>query len=632
MIVTRYRPDSDSVPRPTWRVTPTALPPMDDFEIVDSPQDVDLDWELLDDAHDDDEHVTAACEESPNGADHRSSPAVDAEDEQPLTPPVAEDAPAADETPEESDPDEDTDDEAVLEAVEAVLAAVTATDDETVGGTTIAAELPSEHVATEEKPCADDLEARYLYEKQCVRNVRALQTTKETNSDINAKARAALDEWTPKAKRAYDDAADAAAEAAEKAAEVAAVCCSFCKEKAELAADKFQELLLDPDIGWARIEPPAVTVIAPAVLIAALLVACVSWLAVVGGFRGGAAVHEHHQSTHMQQLTLIEKEMARLEAFNYRPIPVEIVQPYEQPKKAKKTKKSRHNKTRASFKSLMADPTIHPEILELIVPIPTPLINITVEPTRSPQQRVSKRAARHRARRTVNATTLPVVDVNTQPLRVKGWASMDERSNSANAAPLIVAEIYNAVGGWPSMVHHYPRLALRPSARHRHELEHIIVSPTLKRTNRSIELSIAISTATTITSSGNDMPIGCYSYTNIDNNTLVLSTFASASHLVTNSSLPAVGDGTLWPTIPLPPSPTIHAPIRMPPIAMAMPPIQAAISLPPVVITVTTQAIPPQCFPWVLLTDCLNRRCPRPTQSALLSPYRRRPTIAAATQ
>ena len=59
---------------------------MDDFEIVDSPQDVDLDWELLDDADDDDEPATAACEESPNGADHRSSPAVDAEYEQPLTP------------------------------------------------------------------------------------------------------------------------------------------------------------------------------------------------------------------------------------------------------------------------------------------------------------------------------------------------------------------------------------------------------------------------------------------------------------------------------------------------------------------------------------------------------------------
>merc|ERR1711907_811041 len=75
-----------------------------------------------------------------------------------------------------------------------------------------------------------------------------------------------------------------------------------------------------------------------------------------------------------------------------------------------------------------------------------------------------------------------------------------------------------------------------------------------------------------------------------------------------NLSMLALGDGTLWPTIPLPPSPSVHPPISMPPNAVPMPPVDSAIFMPPVAISLGSSEPDFKIMADALLTNALVLR------------------------
>merc|ERR1711871_1619544 len=75
-----------------------------------------------------------------------------------------------------------------------------------------------------------------------------------------------------------------------------------------------------------------------------------------------------------------------------------------------------------------------------------------------------------------------------------------------------------------------------------------------------------------------------------------------------NLSMLALGDGTLWPTIPLPPSPSVHPPISMPPNAVPMPPADSAIFMPPVAISLGSSEPAFKIMADALLTNALVLR------------------------
>lgn len=437
----------------------------------------------------------------------------------------------------------------------------------------------------DDKPsCADDLKA--AYDEVCARNLRALRKTKEVNAEMNAKARAALEEWTPKARQAYAEATEAAAD-----------CYDVFLGKAEQAADKIKQLIDDQANGDEDAQDHLpLTVLTPAVVIAALLVALLSWLA----SSSGVQELRPHDLVHMEQLTLIEKEMARLGATNYRPPTIEMP-PYARPKNTARAKK---NRTRAHRAASTAGVPAR-SIAQLTIPVPT-FVNSTLNG--APKQPLE----RAQARRALNASWSDTITMApaakdqmiASDMQTKGWAAMDKRIGeaTAQAAPLIVAGVYNSIGGWPSMDHH---LSTRSNPIRREFIADTILArwpmePTAvklkkhrkSRSNRSIELPVVRSTAIALSSTPTPTDMGCYSYITGKNSQLILKSDSrlQLSGGSSNLTVLALGDGTLWPTIPLPPSPTIRAPISMPPIAMPMPPVGAPISMPPVALAMGSSA------------------------------------------
>eukprot|EP01043_Picozoa_sp_COSAG02_P045981 COSAG02_NODE_4259_length_5577_cov_12.639102_1_plen_562_part_10 len=505
---------------------------VDAWELVEEEGDSEVSQDNSPTDHVDEAHVEIAEIAQDDNEQDGGSPNNDEGSEQP----------AADDLNDTPDPLEDDDEEDQGE------------DDTTDGSATAEIEMtPAEEYAddSDDQPsCAEELQSAYA--ALCARNVQRLQQAKELNADLNAKVHLALGDLKPKLVQAYAEAAEAAAE-----------CCGAVQEHAKQAADKVKEVITEID---TIPNQPGLTVLTPAMVIAALLVAILSWMASSAGV---AEVAPHNQA-HMETLTLLEKEMGRLPTITYQHVPIITTQPTASPGFTISKKNRTHTKKNRTRSHLDTKPhrgqvrNNNQRVARTISPMDTLINNTVIHP--------ATRVAYDQTRRASNISEAPSSNTATALVQAEGWSSMDQRISEAivQRSPRRIAGVYNSIGYWSSVDHH---VAVRAGWVQRRDktvedilhavdgraMERPDTALSKRRARRGFKRSRATSSSTAL-AVPSQIDIGHYVYTSSETNLLMLRSdamshgnqqqVALAANL--NLSVLALGDGTTWPTIPLP--------------------------------------------------------------------------------
>ena len=466
-------------------------------------------------------------------------------------------------------------------------------NDTTDGAATGEIEMTDCEDASDETPscCAEELKS--ACEALCAQTVDMLQHAKEFGADLNAKAHVALGELKPQLIQAYTDSA--------------AVCGATVQKQAKHTAGKINNAVAKMDIIPRQ---PGLVVLMPAMVIAALLVGILSWLASSGGVVEVAL----HNQVHMETLALLENEMWRLETKHYQNSLIHVAQPPAPGVTA--TNKSRtaakKNRTPGLGRSAVSKPGTQAHGGKTRKDThKVARINSTHMFPNDTFSRPSTLVACEQPRATNISDDTPTsiestALVHTASLPAEGWFTMNQHIIEANMnrAPLRTAGIHSPIGDWLSGGNH---LAARAGWVQRRDetVDDILLArplvdgwaietakPALSKLRaRWSNKSPCARSGSTALALADQIDMGRCVYTASENNQLVLRSDTNMLHLnqqqtaKLNLSVLALGDGTMWPTIPLPSSPTIRPPISMPPIAMPMPPVGSAISMPPVAIS-----------------------------------------------
>lgn len=346
--------------------------------------------------------------------------------------------------------------------------------------------------------CTEELKS--ACEELCARSVERLRHAKEFSADLNAKAHVALGELSTQLMQAYTDATGAAA-----------VCFATVQEQAKQAAGKIKNAVAEMD---NIPDQPGLAVLTSAMVVATLLVVILSWLASSGGV---AEVAPHNQ-IHMETLTLLEREMGRLQTTHYHNAPIRVAQP------------------------------------------PAPCMNAT-----------KKSRAATKKNRTAGLG---------RPATAAAGAATKARGGQTRKDTQEVARI-NPTDMLSNVTINRPNTLVA--------CEQPRATNISDDTPTSTESTALVYTASLLPAEGWFTTKQRISEASMNHTPLKI------------MSALALGDGTMWPTIPLPSSPTIRPPISMPPIAMPMLPVDSAISMLPV-------AIPLGSSDNVLLTNAIAIR------------------------